>query len=126
MLALGLLLLPAAAGSRQEKSAKEKYPYAWGVLSGNTGCVIFADTRHKKTDFVGVVRVRWYGTLDVIETRNYDMKQRHWMQSRKSLGELQELALKDKLKLIKIPAEHGEAQLETARKMCGVAAKGGG
>lgn len=115
-----LAMWPAAAGSWQGKTQKEKYPYAWGVLSGNTGCVIFADTRHTKTDFVGVLRVRWYGTLDMIEQRNYEMKQKQWMQTRKSLDELQKLALQDKLKLIKIPAEHTQEQLEEARKMCGV------
>jgi hypothetical protein len=118
--ALTPTLAPAAAGPRQEKSAKEKAPTAWGVLSGNSGCVIFAEARHKKTEFVGVLRVRWYGTLDVIETRNYDMKQRQWVQTRKSLDELQKLATKDKLKLVKIPAEHSGGELAEARRMCGV------
>jgi len=116
--ALASVLFEAAIGTAAGKSKKGKYPYAWGMLSGNSGCVIFADTRHTKTDFVGVARVRWWGTLDVIETRNYDMKQRQWMQTRAALDELQKLALKDKLKLIKIPAEHSEKQLEEARGMC--------
>jgi hypothetical protein len=120
--ATALMLWPATAGSAAGKSKNEKYPYAWGVLEGNTGCVIFADTRHKKTEFVGVIKESWWGTLDVIETHHYEMKQKQWQETRKSLDQLQKLALEAKLKLVKIPAKHTQEQLEEARKMCGVPA----
>lgn len=100
---------------------KQKYPYAWGMLTQNSGCAIFAEERHKHTRFVGAVEVSWNGTLDVIETKNYEMKQREWKETREDLDALQKLALKDKLKLIKIPAKHTQEQLDQARAMCNAA-----
>jgi hypothetical protein len=114
---IALLLGPAGSTGAKEK---QKYPYAWGMLTENSGCVIFGEARHKHTRFVGAVEVSWDGTLDVIETKNYDMKQREWKERREDLDALQKLALKDKLKLIKIPAKHTQQQLEEARGMCGV------
>jgi hypothetical protein len=113
------LMVPGPAGATGAKE-KQKYPYAWGMLTQNSGCVIFGEARHKRTRFVGAVEVSWDGTLDVIETKNYDMKQREWKETREDLDALQKLALKDKLKLIKIPAKHTQQQLDQARGMCGV------
>jgi hypothetical protein len=118
-----LLLASSTAGSAAAKPDKEKAPVAWGVLFGNSGCVIFGEGRKEHTDFAGVFVMRWVGVLDVIESHNYDMKQKHWKETRASLNELQKLAVKDKVKLIKIPAEHTERELEEARKMCGVAGR---
>jgi hypothetical protein len=118
--AAGLAALFAVAASAAPRKGKEKYPYAWGVVSGNTGCVIFAEGRRKHTRFVGAVEVRWDGTLDVIEQHNCEMKRTQWKETRQDLDALQKLALKDKLKLIKIPAKHTQEQLEEARGMCGV------
>ena len=115
-----LLLLGLAAGWAGPKPDKKKIPYAWGMLSDNTGCVIFGEARHKHARFVGAVEVSWSGTLDVIEQHNYDMKQKEWKETRDQLDALQKLALKDKLKLIKISAKHTQQQLDEARAMCGV------
>lgn len=115
---LAAVLLAGTANGKPKK----KYPYAWGTLTENTGCVIFTEAMHKHTRFVGAVEVRWNGTLNMIEQRNYDMKQKEWKETRKELDALQQLALKDKLKLIKIPAKHTQEQLEEARGMCGVPA----
>lgn len=115
---LAAVLLAGTANGKPKK----KYPYAWGTLTENTGCVIFTEAMHKHTRFVGAVEVRWNGTLNVLEQRNYDMKQKEWKETRKELDALQQLALKDKLKLIKIPAKHTQQQLDEARGMCGVLA----
>ena len=111
-----LAVLAGTANGKQKD--KNKYPYAWGMLTDNTGCVIFTEARHKHTRFVGAVEVRWDGTLDVLEQRNYEMKQKQWKETRKELDALQALAMKDKLKLVKIPEKHTDQELQQARDMC--------
>lgn len=120
--ALAMLVLAVLAGTANGKQ-KQKYPYAWGMLTDNTGCVIFTEARHKHTRFVGAVEVRWDGTLDVLEQRNYEMKQKQWKETRKELDALQALAMKDKLKLVKIPEKHTDQELRQARDLCGVPGK---
>jgi len=117
---IALFFVPVSAGSAARKAEKEKAPVVWGVLTGNTGCVIFKEGRQSHTKFEGVFVVRWVGVLDVIESHKYDMKQKEWKETRAGLNELQKLALKDKVKLIKIPAEHTQQELDEARKMCWV------
>jgi len=56
----------------------------------------------------------------VLETKNYAMPQRIWQENQKSLDELQRLAVKDKIMLIKIPKKHTPEELERARAMCTV------
>jgi hypothetical protein len=118
---VALTLWPVTRGAAAGKRDKEKAPVAWGVLSGNKGCVIFGESRRKQTKFIGVFEVKWEGDLDVIEEHDYEMKQKEWKETRASLDDLQELALANRLKLIKIPAEHTQGELEEARKMCGAA-----
>lgn len=114
-----VFLIPAAtAGPAAGKPAKEKAPVAWGVLSDYSGCVIFNETRHRHVEFVGVLIVRWNRTLDVFESHRYDMKRKQWKETREDLDDLQKLALRDKVKLVKIPVGHTEQQLEEARGMC--------
>jgi hypothetical protein len=115
---IGFFFLPVSTGSAARKTEKGKAPIVWGELTGNTGCVIFGEGRKTQTKFEGVFVMRWVGVLDVIESHKYEMKQKEWKETRADLDELQKLALKDKLKLIKIPAEHTQQELEEARKMC--------
>jgi len=117
LFALPLSLLTAAPATAQS-SKDEKPPIAWGVLSGNSGCVIFAESRKTSTKFVGVFIVKWHYELDVLETQNYDMQRKQWKETREDLDALQKLAQQNKLKLVKIPAQHTLQQLEKARAMC--------
>ncbi len=117
--AMVIFLLSGSAGTvdRQSSSA-QTLPKAWGVLSGNSGCGIFAESRKTNAKFVGVVIVKWHEMLDVLETRNYTIQRKQWGETREDLDELQKLALNNKLKLVKIPAKHSDQQLEAARSMC--------
>jgi hypothetical protein len=110
---------PPSTGSPDGNSAKEgKPPVAWGVLSGNSGCVIFAESRKTQVRFVGVFLVTRPGQLDVLETQNYDMTQKQWKETREALQDLQKLGLANRLKFVKIPEKHTGRQLEAARALC--------
>jgi ABC-type branched-subunit amino acid transport system ATPase component len=109
----------ASAGSARADSAKAgKAPVAWGVLSGNSGSVIFAESRKAHVKFVGVFIVTWLGELDVLETQNYNMQQEQWKETRDTLNELQKLAMAEKLKFVKLAVNHSQQQFEIARAMC--------
>lgn len=101
-----VLILPSMA---DDKSAKaEADPVVFGMVDQNAvGCVIFKEYTQKKV----VV-------LEVLETQNYEMQQKKWLEDSDSSSALLNLAVKDRLKFVKIPEKYTPAQLEKARAMC--------
>ncbi len=67
------LAAPAATSAEKTQPAE---PVAWGVLSGNAGCVIFAEGHKTNGRFYGVaVTTKTIGKLTLIETQNYNFTQ---------------------------------------------------
>jgi hypothetical protein len=114
---LSLLILCAPSETAQSAN-DEKPPVAWGVLAGNSGCVIFAESRKTDAKFVGVFIIKWHYELNVLEAQHYDVQRKQWKETRDDLNELQKLAEQNKLKFVKIPTKHTAQQLEKARLMC--------
>ncbi len=110
------LAAPAAISAEKTQPAE---PTAWGVLSGNTGCVIFAEGHKTSGRFYGVaVTTKTMGKLTVIETQNYNFDQKVVLETQENMDNLMQLAEKDHIKFVKIPEKYSPDLLEKARASC--------
>ena len=117
---LALVLSPAAL-SPGEKPADAQDPVVFGMLSQNTGCVIFREFRKTSGMFWGVaVTTKTVGKLEVIETQNYTLDRNKWDETvQDDMNELQRIAVRDKVKFVKIPNKKPtDEQLKKARALC--------
>ena len=117
---LALVLSPGAL-SQGEKPADAQDPVVFGMLSQNTGCVIFREFRKTSGMFWGVaVTTKTVGKLEVVETQNYTLDRKKWDETvQDDMNELQRIAVKDKVKFVKIPNKKPtDEQVKKARALC--------
>ena len=117
---LALVLSPGAL-SQGEKPADAQDPVVFGMLSQNTGCVIFREFRKTSGMFWGVaVTTKTVGKLEVIETQNYTLDRQKWDETvQDDMNELQRIAVRDKVKFVKIPNKKPtDEQMKKARALC--------
>jgi len=114
LLAIVLQLQTFSAGP---KAADQSEPIVSGVTKGNVGCVILGKHMPVKGKLLlaGVVYART--EYNVIETFNYKMEKQKFT-GRGEIDDLNQRALKDRIKLVVIPEKHVSEQLEDARKLC--------
>ncbi len=114
-----LLVVLAAPTLANDKKAKlEEDPVVFGITGQNAGCVIFKQYTEKNTKFWGVaVSQSRVSALEVIETQNYDLSQKKWV-GQDGADELTRIAVKDRIKYVKIPEKYTPNQLEKARAAC--------
>jgi len=119
-LPLALLALTALAplSFAADKSADQE-PVAWGMLTQNTGCVIFAQGHKTSGRFYGVaVTTKTVGKLTVLESIDYKLDQKEYLETQEAMDDLTRLAQKDHIKFVKIPEKHSPELLEKARALC--------
>jgi hypothetical protein len=118
-LAATALLIPSGY-AKDKKNNDNQEPVVWGILSQNTGCIIFKEYRKTSGMFWGVaVTTKSRSFLEVLESQHYTLEQTKWDESdEESVNQLQRLAVKDKIKFVKIPAKYSDEQLDKARKTC--------
>ncbi len=101
------------------KDAAPQVPIAWGQLSQNSGCVIFAEGHKTKGRFYGIaVTTQTFGKLTVIEAQNYTLDQKEYLETQDVMNDLMQRAQKDHVKYVKIPEKYSPELLESARTMC--------
>jgi hypothetical protein len=114
---VGLMLAALSLSAEKTKPAPD--PVAWGVLSGNAGCVIFAEGRKTSGRFYGIaVTTKTVGKLTVIETQNYTFNQKVVLETEDNMNNLMQIAEKDHIKFVKIPEKYSPDLLEEARASC--------
>jgi hypothetical protein len=114
-----ILLLASVAYSKEKNKSTEQAPIAWGLISQNKGCVIFREYLKIHRALGGFGAIPWIvGELQVVETQNYNLERKKWLETQENLAELTKLAQKDKIKFVKIPEKYSDELLEKARKMC--------
>lgn len=121
LIALLTLSLTPFATAKDKKRPEAQDPVVFGILSQNVGCVIFREYRKTSGMFWGVaVTTKTVSLLEVVENQNYKLDQTTWNEAQQDdLNELQRIAVKDKIKFVKIPnKEPTDEQLEKARTMC--------
>lgn len=117
-------LIASATGcvtvNRSQGSATEYVaPVTWGALSGSSSCVIFKE--YIKTQvgfFVVAMTTKTHGELEVVEAGGYQLPKQLWLQTPEDMDELQRLAVKDRLRFVKIRDKHSAKELSDAREIC--------
>jgi hypothetical protein len=118
--ALALVLVPPTGANDKKKKDDAADPVAWGMLTQNIGCVIFKEYSKTNGKFYGVaVTTKTFNELEFIEAQNYTLDQKEWKEDQDGLNELQRIAVKDRIKFVKIPGKnYSDQQLAKARAMC--------
>jgi hypothetical protein len=110
------LTVPGFANDKKPKVEEE--PVIFGITNQNAACVIFRQYTEKNTKFWGVaVSQSRTSALEVLETQNYDLPQKKWV-GQEGADELSRLAVKDRVKYVKIPEKYTPSQLDKARAAC--------
>lgn len=113
---LSALLLPSGRLSWAQTSSD---PVVWGALSGNTGCVIFAEGRKTSGRFYGVaVTTKTVGKLTLVEAHDTAFSEKEVLETQENMDRLMQEAQKDRLKFVKIPEKYSPELLEKARASC--------
>ena len=113
-----VLSLTVPGFANDKKPQVEEEPIVFGVASQNVACVIFRQYTEKNTKFWGVaISQSRTSALEVLETQNYDLPQKKWV-GQEGADELMRLALKDRVKYVKIPEKYSPSQLDKARAAC--------
>jgi len=114
-----LLLAASSFNCAIAKDAPPQDPIAWGILSHNSGCVIFAEGHKTSGMFWGVaVTTKTMGKLTVIEAQNYTLDKKEYLETQDEMNDLMRRAQKDQVKFVKIPEKYSPDLLEKARAMC--------
>ena len=113
------LLLAAPLACRAQEKEKQAEPIAWGALSGNASCVIFAEGHKTSGRFYGVaVTTKTVGKLTLVETQNYSFDQKETPETQENMDRLMQIPRKDRVKFVKIPEKYSPELLERARATC--------
>jgi hypothetical protein len=118
------VLLGGAAGcvtvkTSQGGSAEYVAPVTWGAVSGSNSCVIFKEYRKTQVGFfVVALTTKTHGELEVVESGSYQLPKPIWLQSQEDMDELQRLAVRDRLRFVKVRDKHTPKELIEAREIC--------
>lgn len=117
LMATGFVLLTALSGALAGGKSDGKAPIVSGTTKGNVGCVILEKHMPVKGKLLlaGVVYART--EYRVIETFNYKIDKQKFT-GRGEINQLNQMAVKDRVKLVVIPAKHTADQLDQAKKLC--------
>jgi hypothetical protein len=98
-----VLLLASASYSKERNKSTGQVPIAWGLLSQNKGCVIFREYRKTRGMIWGVaVTTKTQSELEVIESHNYNLEKKKWVEKPKDGNELIKFAVKDRIKFVNL------------------------
>jgi hypothetical protein len=116
LFALTVIVSTAFAG---DKTVSSPVPIAWGMLTQNAGCVIFAEGKKRSGMFYGVAAtMKTEGKLTVVESQNYTLEQPVYLETQENMDALMVRAQRDNIKFVKIPEKYSPELLEKARAMC--------
>ncbi len=114
----GFIVMAAMSLSAQDK-AQSAAPVVWGVLSGNSSCVIFAEGHKTSGRFYGIaVTAKTVGKLTLLEAQNYTFQDKEVLETQENMNNLMQMAKKDHVKFVKIQEKYSPELLEKARSLC--------
>jgi hypothetical protein len=114
---IGVVVGPA--GFAKDKTANQE-PVAWGMQSGNEGCVIFGETVTETTENNGPngFTTRSVKEMEVIEAQHATLPKKKYGETKEDLDALQAMSMQGHLKFVRIPKKYTPEQMEKARAMC--------
>ena len=114
-----LLLLVAASSLASDKKPASHPPVAFGVMTHQTGCVIFGEWYKSISRWYGIALLtRAEPMLTVLESQNYKLEKLEMPEDAENLNDLIRRAQADHIKYVKIPQKHTTEQLQQARDLC--------
>lgn len=118
--ALTMLALAPASFAKDKKA--DQAPVAWGMQSGNDGCVIFRETQTVATENNGPAGFTTHTVtqLEVLDAIHANLPKKKYDESKEGLDDLDNLGMQQHLKYVKIPKKYTPEQLQQARTLCGV------
>lgn len=125
MRAIAMVMILAAAGAvthAKDKTANEE-PQAWGMQSGNDGCVIFKESEQVESAMApggGGFTTHTVKQLEIVQAIKATLPKKKYSETKEELDSLQQLSMQDHLKFVKIPKKYTPEQLDKAKTMCGV------
>ena len=115
---VGLMLTTPMAIPAQ-KGVQASEPISWGVTSGNSSCVIFAEGHKTSGRFYGVaITTKTVGKLTLVETQNYTFVEKETLETQENMNSMMQMAQRDRVKFVKIPEKYSPELLEKARASC--------
>ncbi|MFP5228717.1 MAG: hypothetical protein ACLGXA_13930 [Acidobacteriota bacterium] len=118
-------LVAAAAGTAsyaKDKTANQE-PVAWGMQSGNEGCVIFKEydtTVSAMAQGGGGFTTQTVKQLEMVDAIKATLPKKKYSETKEDVDALNQLGMQNHLKFVKIPKKYTPEQLEKAKAMCGV------
>lgn len=111
----------APAGFAKDKTADQE-PVAWGMNSGNDGCVIFRETETVTTEPNGPngFNTQTVKQLEVLDQLHANLPKKKYDETKEGLDDLTNLGMQQHLRFVKIPKKYTPQQLDKAKSMCGV------
>ncbi len=117
-LVVGFMVAASVALPAQNKAA-ESEPVAWGAVSGNSSCVIFAEGHKTSGRFYGVaITTKTVGKLTLVEAQNYSFDQKETLETQENMDSMLQRSQTDHVKFVKIPEKYSPELLEKARASC--------
>ena len=119
---LGLTVAAAmGTASFAKDKAADQAPFAWGMQSGNDGCVIFRESEEMTSQNEGgTYKSYTVKQLEVVDTVKATLPLKKYSETKENLDALEELSMQQHLKYVKIPKKYTPVQMEKAKGMCGV------
>lgn len=114
------VLMLAPVGFAKNK-AENQEPQAWGMQSGNSGCVIFKESEETSSALAaggGGFTTQTVKVLEVVDSINAKLPHKKYGETQDDLNTLQKLSMADHLKYVKIPKKYSPEELDRAKAMC--------
>jgi len=111
-----------ATGFAKDKTANQD-PVAWGMQSGNDGCVIFKESEETTNEMAaggGGFTTQTVKQLEVLDSIKATLPKKKYSETQAELDALQQLSMQNHLKYVKIPKKYTPEQMEKAKTMCGI------
>lgn len=118
--ALAMIALAPVSFAKDKKA--DQPPVAWGMQSGNDGCVIFRETQTVTTEPNGPTGFTTHtvNQLEVLDAIHANLPKKKYDETKEGLDDLNSLGMQQHLKFVKIQKKYSPEDLEQAHTLCGV------
>jgi hypothetical protein len=113
--------LCGTAGFAKDKTANQD-PVAWGMQSGNDGCVIFKESEETTSEMAagGGFTTHTVKQLEVVDAIKATLPKKKYSEMGADLDALNQIGMQNHLKFVRIPKKYTPDQLQKAKTMCGM------
>jgi hypothetical protein len=117
-----MVLVALGSLSFAKDNTANQEPVAWGMQSGNTGCVIFKESEATDSEMAaggGGFTTHTVKQLEVVDSIQATLPKKKYSETKEDLDALEQAGKQNHLKFVKIPKKYTPEQLEKAKAMCG-------